>query len=66
VKEIDATTFCDLVQVTKLAVQPTPSTLRGFDFTWNAGQFSHWYQGDDGVKRWASNDAPVEQATVHP
>lgn len=35
--------------------------LRGFGFAFDAtsGACRHWYQGSDGIQRWADNDQPV-------
>ena len=37
-------------------------TLRGFGFTYDmaTGTSRTWYYGEDGVKRWADNDQPVD------
>ena len=39
--------------------------MRGFgmDFDLKRGTSRAWYAGDDGIKRWADNDQPVDIPT---
>ncbi len=40
-------------------MKPETEILRGFGFVFEGGAVRNWYQGKDGVKRWANNDEPV-------
>jgi hypothetical protein len=39
------------------------SNLRGFGFTFDTqtGRIRNWYLDDNGVKRWADDNTPVQQ-----
>jgi hypothetical protein len=37
--------------------------LRGFGMTIEGGTVRKWYAGEDGVRRWADNDQPVDIST---
>jgi len=39
---------------------PDSEILRGFGLVFGAGGVRNWYVGQDGIRRWADNDKPVD------